>query len=158
MWADVVKWIETLSENQCEVMVAIIGLISAGLVSIVGFFGSTLVFSIGKHLERKTSLKSIKEKQYIDFLSSIAEAKVASTNEQKYEINKKLSSVIQTMYLVGNKKVQESLRAFLKSMTGDGVRAEEQNGLYTDLIIAMKQDLYGKKSETVDKIDFTVFI
>lgn len=145
-----------LSDKQADVIIAIIGLMSAAVVSIIGLFGSALTLMLNKRSERKVELRKIKEKQYIEFLGSIAEAKIADIKE-KHEINKLLSARIQTIYLIGSKDVQKALRDFLNIfITGKDV-SDEQNKLYGALIEAMKKDLYGKKEISLESISFTVF-
>ena len=56
------------------------------------------------------------KKQKEEFLVSMAEAKVACDNE-KHEINRLLSSRIQTIYLIGSKDVQKALGKFLDIFT-----------------------------------------
>lgn len=123
------------------------------IIAIIGLFGSIVTIGINNIYQKKTDLRKIKESQYIDFLSCLAKAKVAK-DEDKYHYNLTLSAEIQSIYLVGNKDVQEALRNFL------GVFGKEnQNELYTKLILEMKKDLYGDKkgSSSLDKISFTVF-
>ena len=96
-------------------------------MAIIGLFGSALTVMLNKRSERKVELRKIKESQYVGFLASMAEAKIANINE-RYEINKLLSSRIQTIYLVGNKEVQKALHEFLDifttAMAGDELSAE----------------------------------
>lgn len=145
-----------LSDKQAEVIIAGIGLISAAIVSVIGLFGSTFTIILNKIHERKVELRKIKECQYIEFLQSLAKAKIAKDND-RYEINACLSARIQTIYLVGNKDVQEKLKAFLSIFNGGPVETIEQNRLYAELILAMKKDLYGKCKNALDSIPFTVF-
>lgn len=145
-----------LSDKQADVIIAIIGLMSAAVVSIIGLFGSALTLMLNKRSERKIELREIKEKHYIEFLGSIAEAKIADI-EEKHEINKLLSARIQTIYLIGSKDVQNVLSDFLNIFKTGKVVPDEQNKLYGTLIEAMKKDLYGKKEISLESISFTVF-
>lgn len=86
----------------------------------------------------------------------MAEAKVACDNE-KHEINRLLSSRIQTIYLIGSKDVQKALGKFLDIFTTGEVKKDEQDKLYGALIEAMKKDLYGKNKTSLDSISYTVF-
>ena len=86
----------------------------------------------------------------------MAEAKVAYGKE-KYDINRLLSSRIQTIYLIGSKDVQKALGDFLCIFTTDKIENDEQNKLYGALIEAMKKDLYGKNESSLDSISYTVF-
>lgn len=145
-----------LSEKQADVIIDAIGFMSAAIVAIIGLFGSALTIMLNKRSERKVELRKIKEAQYIEFLGSIAEDKIANTQD-KYEINKLLSSRIQTIYLIGNKDVQKALDDFLDILKGKKVLKNEQDELYGELIKAMKKDLYGKRKCSLDSISFTVF-
>lgn len=148
--------IEVLSDKQEDAIIATIGFMSATIVAVIGLFGSALTIMINKRSERKVELRKIKENQYIEFLGSIAEAKIANANE-RHEINRLLSSRIQTIYLVGNMDVQKALHSFLNIFTSGKVTPDEQNKLYADLIIAMKKDLYGKREGSLNSISFTIF-
>ena len=145
-----------LSDKQAEVIVAILGLLSAMIVAGIGLFGSAVTIMLNKKSERKIELRKIKEKQYIEFLGSIAEAKVV-TNSERDKVNQFLSARIQTIYLVGNKEVQGALSDFLKIFTSGETSAEQQNKLYATLIMEMKKDLYGKNKKSLDLISFTIF-
>lgn len=133
-----------------------LGLISVAGVALLGVIGSILTVILNKRSERKMELRKIKEAQYIDFLSSLAEAK-AGSKEEKYSINMKLSSRIQTIYLVGNIEVQTALSEFLKILSPDKVAQRDQNILYANLIRAMKKDLYGYRCKSMDSVNFTIF-
>lgn len=148
--------IGTLSDKQADVVIATIGFISAAFVAGIGLFGSVLTFVLNKRSERKIELRKIKEMQYIEFLGSLAEAKVANDDE-KHKIYVRLSSRIQTIYLIGSKDVQKSLENFLNYFTGKKGNANEQDKLYAELIKAMKKDLYGKTDASLETISFTVF-
>lgn len=148
--------IKILSDKQADVIIATIGFMSAAIVAIIGLFGSALTIMLNKRSERKVELRKIKESQYIEFLSSIAEAKIANITERA-EINKLLSSRIQTIYLVGNKEVQKALHEFLNIFTAGKVSKDDQDKLYGALIEAMKKDLYGKKEKSLSLISFIVF-
>ena len=113
-----------IAKWQTDVLVAIIGLASAVVVASVGLFGSSLTILINKRNERKIDLRKIKEKQYIDFLSCLALAKISNENEI-HENNLLLSSRIQTIYLVGNREVQMALSEFLKMFTNGEHTAEK---------------------------------
>lgn len=154
MFELILGMIEVLSEKQANVIVAYIGLISAAIVAGIGLFGSTLTIILNKRSERKVELRKIKESQYVDFLESLAEAKV-SNSEERHKINLLLSSRVQTIYLVGSKEVQEALQGFLNIFFGGN--KNEQDKLYATLIKAMKKDLYGKKEKSLDLISFTIF-
>lgn len=148
--------ISGLSDKQAEVIIATIGLLSATVVSVIGLFGSALTIMVNKKSERKVELRKIKENQYIEFLESIAEAKTINDNERT-KVNTILSARIQTIYLVGDKGVQEALANFLSIFTSGTVSVDKQNKLYADLIMEMKKDLYGKKENSLELISFTVF-
>ena len=66
-----------LSDKQADVVIATIGFMSAAIVAIIGLFGSALTIMLNKRSERKVELRKIKENQYVEFLGSMAEAKVA---------------------------------------------------------------------------------
>lgn len=148
--------ISELSDKQAEVIIATIGLLTAAVVAVIGLFGSALTIMLNKRSERKVELRKIKENQYIEFLESIAEAK-AVNNSEKTKVNTILSARIQTIYLVGDKGVQEALANFLSIFTSGNVSIDKQNKLYADLVMAMKKDLYGKRENSLDSISFTVF-
>lgn len=148
--------IGVLSDKQADVIIATIGFMSAAVVTIIGLFGSTLTVIIDKRSQRKVEFRKIKENQYIEFLWSVAEAKIVNIDE-KYEINKLLSSRIQTIYLIGNQDVQKFLHDFLNIFTTGKVIPDEQNKLYGALIRAMKKDLYGKNEVSLESISVTVF-
>ena len=145
-----------LSDKQADVIIATIGFMSAAVVAIIGLFGSALTIMLNKRSERKVELRKIKENQYIEFLGSIAEDKIADIKE-KHEINKLLSARIQTIYLIRSRDVQKALQDFLNIFTTGKVMPDEQNKLYGALIEAMKKDLYGKKETSLESISFTVF-
>lgn len=145
-----------LSDKQADVIIATIGFMSAAIVSIIGLFGSALTIMLNKRGKRKVELRKIKENQYIEFLGSIAEAKIADIKE-KHEINKRLSARIQTIYFIGSKDVQKALDDFLNIFTTGKITSDEQNKLYGTLIKAMKKDLYGKSETSLESIPFTVF-
>ena len=50
-----------------------------------------------------------------------------------------------------------ALSEFLKMFTNGEHTAEKQNILYANLISAMRKDLYGKNSKSLEKVSFTVF-
>ena len=145
-----------LSDKQADVVIATIGFMSAAIVAIIGLFGSALTIMLNKRSERKVELRKIKENQYVEFLGSMAEAKVACDNE-KHEINRLLSSRIQTIYLIGSKDVQKALGKFLDIFTTGEVKKDKQDKLYGALIEAMKKYLYGKNKTSLDSISYTVF-
>lgn len=168
----IINVIGALSDKQADVIIAVLGLISAFIVAGLGLFGSVLTFALNKRSERKIELRKIKEAQYIEFLGSLAEAKAAD-NSEKHKINMCLSSRIQTIYLVGNKNVQNALHGFLnyftnkaeepnKSIEKDKCNKPEktkgQDELYAELIKAMKKDLYGKTESSIESISYTIFI
>lgn len=49
---------EILPEKQADVIIAVIGLISACIVAVFGLFGSALTIILNKRHERKVELKS----------------------------------------------------------------------------------------------------
>lgn len=154
-----INLVKELSDKQVDVIITIIGLISATVVAVIGLFGSVLTYALNKKNDRKIKLRTIKEKQYIEFLGSLAEAKVAGCDE-KHELNMRLSSGIQTIYLIGSKDVQRALHDFLSIFTESSPkhdRLKKQNELYSELIRVMKKDLYGKKEVSLEAISFTVF-
>lgn len=147
---------EAFPDKSADILIAIIGLVSACIVAIIGLFGSALTLVLNKRHERKVELRKIKESQYIDFLGSLAEAKVAKEDE-RYKINKLLSARVQTIYLIGSEDVQKALSAFLGIFSAKKVESNKQNILYAALVEAMKKDLYGKKCKSLQSISFTVF-
>lgn len=107
---------------------------------------------------KKVELRKIKENQYIDFLTFLAKAKVSNTKE----IETELSIKVQTIFLIGNRKVQVALSDFLKCFTGEDT--VNQSKKYGKLIQEMKLDLYGRRWKvtskdynSLDDIKFTVF-
>lgn len=148
--------IGVLSDKQADVIIAAIGFMSAAVVAIIGLFGSALTIMINRRSERKVELRKIKEKQYIEFLGSMAEAKIAN-GEEKHKINKLLSSRLQTIYLIGNQDVQNALYNFTSNFATGKVAPDKQVELYGALIKAMKKDLYGKKEVSLESIPFTTF-
>lgn len=148
--------INGLTDKQADVVISAMGLISAAVVAGVGLFGSVLTFVLSKRSERKMELRKIKETQYIDFLGSLAEAKVAN-HDEKHEIDVRLSSKLQTIYLVGSNDVQRALKNFTNYFTEKKESTDEQDKLYAELIMAMKKDLYGKTEASLEAIQFTVF-
>ena len=146
-----------LSSEQVNVIVAGIGLISAFIVTVFGLLGSSITFFLNKSNERKTELRKIKEKQYVEFLKSLAMAKVA-TSVEKHKLDMALSEKIQTIYLVGGEEVQTALKDFLELFVGnEPIAREKQDRLYAQLIKTMREDLYGKKRNSLEEISFTVF-
>lgn len=156
MIGNICNVIGKLSDKQADVIIAAIGFMSAAVVAIIGLFGSALTIMLNKRNERKVELRKIKELQYIEFLGCIAEAKIADIKEV-HEINKLLSSRIQTIYLIGNRDVQKALHDFLNILKPNKVTLDEQNKLYGTLIEAMKKDLYGKNEVSLESITFTIF-
>ena len=144
-----------LSEEQAKIIVAAIGLLSATVVAVIGLFGSALTIMLNKRSERRVELRKIKENQYIEFLRSLAEAKLI--NNDRESVNKLLSARIQTIYLIGNKEVQKALADFLDIFTKGGTSVEVQDKKYASLVKAMKKDLYGENEESLDRISFVVF-
>ena len=127
------------------------------IIAIIGLFGSIMTIFINNIYQKKTELRKIKESQYIDFLSYLAKARVAN-DQEIYSYNLTLSEKVQTIYLIGNKKVQESLESFLEVFKKKTDK-EKQNELYANLILEMKKDLYGnrKGKKSLYRIKFTVF-
>ncbi len=144
------------ADKQVDLIIAIIGFMSAAIVAIIGLFGSSLTIIMSKRNEKKVELRKIKENQYIEFLGSIAEIKIANSNE-KHEINKLLSSRIQTIYLIGSNEVQKALSDFLLILIKEKVSTEEQSVLYANLIRAMKKDLYGENEISLESIPYITF-
>lgn len=153
----VFEMVRELSSEQVNVIVAGIGFISAFTVAVFGLLGSAITFFLNKRNERKIELRKIKENQYVEFLKFLAMAKVA-TRDEEHQINMVLSEKIQTIYLIGNKKVQVALNEFLKIFISNEAPAKEkQDRLYAQLIKTMKKDLYREKGNSLDEISFTVF-
>lgn len=151
------EMLRELSSEQVNVIVAGIGLISAFIVTVFGLLGSSITFFLNKSNERKTELRKIKEKQYVEFLKSLAMAKVA-TSVEKHKLDMALSEKIQTIYLVGGEEVQTALKDFLELFVGnEPIAREKQDRLYAQLIKTMREDLYGKKRNSLEEISFTVF-
>lgn len=71
------KTIGLLSDKQADVVISTIGFMSAAIVDIIDLFGSALTIMLNKRSERKVELRKIKENQYVEFLGSMAEVKVA---------------------------------------------------------------------------------
>lgn len=133
------------------------------IVAVLGAFATCFTFIMGKIHEKKIDLKKIKEEQYIDFLSALAMAKSNNCKDQD-KLNEDLSIKVQTIYLVGSKAVQSSLKEFLKIFTNNENKNIDQSKAYGKLIQSMKIDLYGRKWKvtkkcfnSVDEINFTVF-
>ncbi|MCM1065738.1 MAG: hypothetical protein NC420_14990 [Eubacterium sp.] len=147
---------EIFPDKSADILIAIIGLVSACIVAIIGLFGSALTLVLNKRHERKVELRKIKESQYIDFLGSLAEAKIAKEDE-RYKINRLLSARVQTIYLIGSEEVQKALSAFFEIFSVEKIEPNKQDILYATLVEAMKKDLYGKKSKSLESISFTVF-
>lgn len=128
------------------------------IVAVIGAVASCFTFTYGKIYEKKVELRKIKENQYIDFLTFLAKAKVSNTKE----IETELSIKVQTIFLIGNRKVQVALSDFLKCFTGEDT--VNQSKKYGKLIQEMKLDLYGRRWKvtskdynSLDDIKFTVF-
>lgn len=147
---------EISPDKQADIIIAVIGFASAFIVAGFGLFGSALTLLFNKRHERNVELRKIKESQYIEFLGSIAEAKVTPKDELN-KINKLLSARVQTIYLIGNEEVQKALLAFLEIFSAGKVEPIKQNKMYAALIEAMKKDLYGKKEKSLKSISLTVF-
>jgi len=110
--------IELLSaEQQTEIIKACIGFFSAAAVAILGLLGSVGAVMMNKYHERKVDLRKIKERQYREFLESLAQSKMANEKE-RHQANNVLSARIQTIYLIGNKEVQSALDEFLQFLKG----------------------------------------
>lgn len=129
------------------------------LVAVIGAFASLLTVALTKSHEQKIDLRKIKEIQYIDFLTYLTKTKL-STKEEIKANEVELSVKVQTIYLVGNKNVQEALSKFLDIFFNKNIAAQDE--LYGKLLLEMKKDLYGKKLKTdseisLDKIRFTIF-
>lgn len=145
-----------LSDEQARIIVAVIGLLSATVVAVIGLFGSALMIMLNKRSERRVELRKIKENQYIEFLGSLAEAKMTDIKDRE-GVNKLLSARTQTIYLIGSKDVQKALAAFLDIFTKGNTSVEIQDEKYANLVKGMKKDLYGEKEESLEKISFVVF-
>ena len=144
------------SAQQAQVVVSLIGLVSASIVAVFGLLGSAITFFLNKRSERIIDLRKTKENQYLEFLGSLASLKVA-TDQERHEIQDILSKRVQTIYLVGSKGVQTSLKELLDYLLGDASDLDQQNKLYASLIREMRKDLYGKRSQSLGSILLTTF-
>lgn len=144
------------SAQQAQVVVSLIGLVSASIVAVFGLLGSAITFFLNKRSERIIDLRKTKENQYLEFLGSLASLKVA-TDQERHEIQDILSKRVQTIYLVGSKGVQTSLKELLDYLMGDASDLDQQNKLYASLIREMRKDLYGKRSQSLGSILLTTF-
>lgn len=153
----VIKFICLSDDNQVKIIVAVLGLVSALVVSGVGLLGSAITILITKKKEQRIHLQEIKEKQYVEFLESIADVKSESIKDKEV-ILRLLSARIQSIYLVGDINVQKALKEYLSIFQDTNVSGSEQSVLYANLISAMKRDLYGEKSsESLESINLTIF-
>jgi len=144
------------SEYQAEVIIALIGFFSAGVVSVFGLLGSAITLYLNKRNERKIELRKIKESQYLEFLGNLASFKI-SDPENNWEIRNTLSARAQTLYLVGSDGVQRALKEFFKYVMYEKMDITKQNKLYADLICEMRKDLYGESSMSLDRVELTTF-
>lgn len=142
--------------SKLKLMFAVIGALSATVVAVIGLFGSAWTIMLNKRSERRVELRKIKENQYIEFLRSLAEAKMTDIKDRE-GVNKLLSARTQTIYLIGSKDVQKALAAFLDIFTKGNTSVEIQDEKYANLVKEMKKDLYGEKEESLEKIFFVVF-
>jgi len=152
----IVELVTQPSEYQAEVIIALIGLLSAFIVAVFGLLGSAITFFLNKKSERKVELRKIKESQYLEFLGDLASFKIADPNTN-WEIRKNLSAKAQTLYLIGSKGVQQALKAFLDYLMYEDMNIEKQKKLYAKLISEMRKDLYGRFTSTPDSIMLTTF-
>ena len=137
----VIKFICLSDDNQVKIIVAVLGLVSALVVSGVGLLGSAITILITKKKEQRIHLQEIKEKQYVEFLESIADVKSEGIKDKEV-ILRLLSARIQSIYLVGDINVQKALKEYLSIFQDTNVSGSEQSVLYANLISAMKRDLY----------------
>lgn len=146
---------------------------SAIIIAIIGLLGSIITICVTKRYEIISDNRRVKEQQYIEFLGTLARLKAfTGTNPQNYsmtkeELNSMLTSNIQTIYLVGNKHVQEAMKQYLDIFIEQTADKDKQSRLYANLIYHMKLDLssgnFFKKKNSIEdislgKITMTVFI
>lgn len=144
------------------------------IVAVIGALASIVTVALTKRHEQKIELRKIKEKQYIDFLTFLTKTKLATdlsktksvfdngnSENEKRGFEAELSVRIQTIYLVGNKKVQQSLKNFLDMFFGAANKTQSQ--LYGELLLEMKKDLYGRRLRlnswiSLREVGFTIFV
>ena len=129
----VIKFICLSDDNQVKIIVAVLGLVSALVVSGVGLLGSAITILITKKKEQRIHLQEIKEKQYVEFLESIADVKSEGIKDKEV-ILRLLSARIQSIYLVGDINVQKALKEYLSIFQDTNVSGSEQSVLYANLI------------------------
>ena len=120
----VIKFICLSDDNQVKIIVAVLGLVSALVVSGVGLLGSAITILITKKKEQRIHLQEIKEKQYVEFLESIADVKSEGIKDKEV-ILRLLSARIQSIYLVGDINVQKALKEYLSIFQDTNVSGSE---------------------------------
>lgn len=120
----------------------IVALISATSIVIVAFV--TNYFTSRNELKAK--YRDIKEAKYTSFLKLIIDAKGKFKEEESIDINKEISETLQMIYLIGNDEVINCTKKIMqlfkrKNQTDSNLN---QNKLYSEMIKAMRKDLYGK--------------
>lgn len=155
----ILSQLETISQNYMSPTISpeIIAAILAALVTII-----TLIFN--KYKERELQQRNIKIERYTSFLSALISLKSG------LDTSKELSETLQVLSLIGSNEVVIATSKFIDLLadkkdtyanvpkankeappTTDNSddlsnQKEIQDTLYSNLIQAMRNDLYGKKS------------
>lgn len=118
----------------------IVALVASASTIITVFL--TNYFSSRNELKMKS--RDLKESKYIGFLKLIIDARGKFKDDENLQITKELSETLQMIYLIGNDEVINSTKAFI-DIFKDSNAAKNQNILYSNMIKAMRKDLYGKR-------------
>ena len=95
---------------------------------------------------RKQQERNLKENQYISFLTNLISCLAGYGNTDDITVN------LQTINLVGSSQVVNATSLLIEKMlanqeSGDGhLEKDEQNRLYSNIVKAMREDLYGTKA------------
>ncbi|MGL5549776.1 MAG: hypothetical protein ACRDD4_08780 [Culicoidibacterales bacterium] len=120
--------------------------------------GAAIIYSsVTKRAELKEQKRQNKMSQYLSFLEKLILLKqLEGGNQQELEqVKVALAVNIQLLNLVANKGVVESANQYLNCLkpecTGSGMFTQEY--YYNQLVLAMREDVYGKKhNKDMDEI------
>ena len=132
-------------ENWIQMSVPIVGIVLA-VVS------ASLSYLYAKRSQLRADELRLKEKSYLDYIKALSN-NVISDNQK--EAKGKLSDAHNHILLIGSASVVTKLRKFSKFIAIDNYNSEhftidEHDRLLTDLIKAMRKDLYKGRSVNKD--------
>lgn len=116
-----------------EIILAILGIVAAAIsIALTNYFSkkNQLIFE-----ERK-----LKEAHYIRFIDTVSEMLTSSFTEKT---RKDFAHIQNNLYLVASQEVVCNLVIFNDFLNASPVSREKHNELLTNLIKAMRADLYG---------------